>query len=106
MTEAYSGWAIVELMGHRQRAGEVREVEQFGSRLLRIDTPTAGEPVTEFYGGGAIYALRPCTEEVARAVAQRLDDPRPVSPLAYRLAGPTGDDEEREADPTLYGDEG
>lgn len=96
--EPFAGWAIVELMGHRQRAGEVREVEMFGARLLRVDTPTAGEPVTEFYGGGAIYAVRPCTEDVARAMAARLGDPRPVSPLAYRLAAP---EPEFDAEPTF-----
>ena len=88
-TDAYIGWAIVELMGHRRRAGVVREVEQFGTRLLRIDSPAGEDLVTEFYGGGAIYALRPCTEEVARALAAQLGDPRPVQPLSHRLAGPS-----------------
>lgn len=89
----FSGWAIVELMGHRQRAGEVQEVEMFGAKLLRVDTPVGeGEALTEYYGGGSIYALRPCTEEVARVFAERLGDPRPVSPLSYRLMGPTAHD--------------
>jgi hypothetical protein len=89
-TETY--WAIVELMGHRQRAGLCQEVEQFGAKMLRIDIP-AGETefVTEFYGGGSIYALRPASEEVARLMAERLGDPRPVAPVSYRLPAPQQD---------------
>lgn len=81
---AFSGWAIVELMGHRQRAGRVEEVEMAGGKLLRIDIPTAGGDVTEFYGCAAIYALRPCTEEIARRMCSRYGDPRPVRPVEYR----------------------
>ena len=81
-------WAIVELMGHRQRAGQVREVDQFGTKMLRIDIPSEDEFVTEFYGGSSIYALRPASEEVARAVAKQLGDPRPVAPVSYRLPAP------------------
>jgi hypothetical protein len=99
----YAGWAIVELMGHRQRAGLVREAEMFGTKLLRIDIPLippkpeppqsdqppepplAELPVaTEFYGGASIYALRPVTEAVARAAVLRIGDPRPAAPLGYR----------------------
>lgn len=94
-TETY--WAIVELMGHRQRAGLCQEVEQFGAKMLRIDIPIRHPPpadpadeefVTEFYGGSSIYALRPAAEDVARLMADRLGDPRPVSPVAYRLPAP------------------
>jgi hypothetical protein len=35
----YEGWAIVELMGHRQRAGYVKEAEMFGAKMLRLDIP-------------------------------------------------------------------
>lgn len=91
-TETY--WAIVELMGHRQRAGLCQEVEQFGAKMLRIDIP-AGEAefVTEFYGGSSIYALRPAAEDVARLMAERLGDPRPVAPVSYRLPAPPPVDE-------------
>ncbi len=103
---AYSGWAIVELMGHRQRAGEVSEVEMCGCKLLRIDTPVAdADPVTEFYGGAAIFSIRPCSEAVARMVATRLDDTRPVAPLTLRAPEPVADDDgELDLDP--YDDEG
>jgi len=36
---SYRGWAIVELMGHRQTAGWVTEVTIAGTVLLRVDTP-------------------------------------------------------------------
>ena len=78
-------FAIVELMGHRRRAGRIAEVERFGTKLLRIDTPNADGETTEFYGGGAIYALRPCTEDVAREAARQIGDLRPVAPVTYRL---------------------
>lgn len=83
-------WAIVEIMGHLQRAGRISEVERFGARLLRVGVPISEtEYVTELFSGGAIYRLRPATEEVARAVALRLGDPRPAMPVAYRLSGPS-----------------
>jgi hypothetical protein len=89
MTEiVFEGWALLELMGHRQRAGYVKDVEMFGGKLLRIDIPVADDnTVTEFYGGSAIYALRPCTEEIARAhVKSTYDgDPRPVKALDYKV---------------------
>ena len=81
---AYEGWAMLELMGHRQRVGRVQEVEMFGGKLLRIDIPTEGGDVTEFYGCSSIYAMRPIAEDVARDAAKRYGDPRPVKPVEYR----------------------
>ena len=88
-TEAFAAWAIVELMGHRQRAGMLREVEMFGGKLLRIDIPTDDGDVTEFYGATSIYALRPCREEIARETCKGFNDPRPVRPVEYRERKPT-----------------
>jgi hypothetical protein len=81
---AFEGWAIVELMGHRQRAGLVREVEIAGGKMLRVDIPTEDGDVTEFYGASALYSLRPCSEEIARDMSKGYRDPRPVRPVAYR----------------------
>lgn len=83
----FDGWAILELMGHRQRGGYVKDVEMFGGKLLRIDIPvTAEKTITEFYGCNSIYALRPCTEEIVRDhIKNSYDgDLRPVRPLEYR----------------------
>jgi len=81
---AYEGWAIVELMGHRQTAGKVVEVQMAGSTMLRIDTPGRdGATITsQFYGGSAIYCLTPCDETTAR---QALEDAYSLPP-AVRLA--------------------
>ncbi len=84
---AFEGWAIVELMGHRQRGGYVKDVEMFGGKMLRIDIPVSPEAtVTEFYGCTALYALRPCSEEIVRDHVRRAydGDLRPVRPIEYR----------------------
>lgn len=63
-------WAVVELMGHVKTAGMVSEESHFGTVLLRVDVPAVDRQIarTEFYGGGAIYRLIPCEEQVARMV--------------------------------------
>ena len=84
---AYEGWALVELMGRRQTAGQVAEVEMAGTKLVRVDTPGPnGDPIaTQFYGGSAIYCLTPCSEQVAR----RFLDSRPYNlPPAIELVLP------------------
>lgn len=83
----FEGWAILELMGHRQRGGQVKDVEMFGGKLLRIDIPHPdGVTVTEFYGCSSIYSMRPCTEQVARDFVKNAydGDVRPVRPVDYR----------------------
>jgi hypothetical protein len=95
MSEAYQGWARVELMGHRVRFGQVREVEQYGAKMLRVDVPNPAEPsepLTEFYNGPAIYAVTPMSEQMCRdKIGDR--DIRPPSPLQYqRLPAPAAHD--------------
>lgn len=84
-TQAYEGWAVVELMGHRQRPGRVAEVEMYGGKLLRVDIPIEGGDVTEFYGVASIYALRPVSEEIARDMAKRVYGLQPVRPVQYQV---------------------
>lgn len=91
MSAPYEGWAILELMGHRQRVGRISEVEAYGGKLLRIDIPAEGGDVTEFYGASSVYSMRPITEEIARDAAKRAGDIRPVRPVEYRIADQTGD---------------
>lgn len=81
---SFSGWAIVELMGHRKLAGHVSEVTIAGAAMLRLDVPS-DPPVTQFYGGSAIYCITPTTEELARKVAAAS---RPTPVHAYGLPAP------------------
>lgn len=100
----FQGWAIVELMGHRVRAGMVQEVEMAGGKLLRVDIPTDGGDVTEFYSTGAIYSLRPCSEAIARDHADGYSDPRPIKPVDYRerkAVSYNGGDDDLETEPNF-----
>jgi hypothetical protein len=62
------GWAVVELMGHRQVAGHVSEVTRFGITMLRIDVPGLGAEtaISQMYGPAAIYCVTPVSEEAVR----------------------------------------
>lgn len=93
-TQAYEGWAVVELMGHRQRPGQVTEVEMYGGKLLRVDIPIeGGSSVTEFYGVASIYAVRPVSEEIARRMAKSVYGLQPVRPVEYRIEDKRGEDQ-------------
>lgn len=88
-TAPFESWAIVELMGHVRMAGRVTEEERFGAKLGRIDIPK-DDPAgvgfsTVYFGGGSVYRLTPCTEEVARSVARR-NQPEPIH--RWELPGP------------------
>lgn len=69
--EAFQGWVILELMGHRRLGGYVREQEIAGQAFLRIDIPGEdGEfAATQYYGASAIYCMTPTTEEIAKMLA-------------------------------------
>lgn len=85
-TDNFDHWAVVELFGHQQIAGRVTEASIGGCSFLRVDVPeqtaTPAEgyrsariaipAYTRYFGNGAIYALNPCTEEVARATARAI----------------------------------
>lgn len=76
-------WAKVELMGHVTLAGRLSEVERFGTKLGRVDIPTAeGGFITQFFGGSSVYRITPVAEAVARDIARRIA-PAPVSPWDY-----------------------
>lgn len=64
-------WAKVELMGHGLTAGLVSRPEEWGG-LIRVDVPndeTEDGFITEMYNISAIYAIKPVSEEIARAYA-------------------------------------
>ncbi len=70
----FETWAIVELLGHQKIAGHISEHPLAGTNMLRVDVPeTKSNPAfTRFIGGAAIYAINPCTEEIARYKAEDL----------------------------------
>ena len=103
--QAYQGWAIVELMGHRKTAGMVSEAELAGAKLLRVDTPgeNGAFVATQYYGGAAIYCVTPSTEETVRALLAR----RPYSlpePVLLALPKPGDRGPVHDADEDLDGD--
>lgn len=71
----FSGWGLVEIMGHQRIAGRLGERSIAGTNLLQVDIPTGDGPEdfrTQFVGGGSIYALHPTDEKTARLIAKRL----------------------------------
>jgi hypothetical protein len=71
------GYAILELLGHRRLAGWLSEQEIAGHGFIRLDTSTeGGSLVTSFHAPASVYAITPCTEEIAREIARSA--PKPV----------------------------
>lgn len=68
-------WAIVELLGHRERRGYVTQIERFGVPLLHIDLAAklwGGDAgAWEEYAGAALYGMHPTTPGEVRAVWER-----------------------------------
>lgn len=79
-------WAIVEIFGHQRIAGFLSEQTVGGQSFVRVDVPElavvppgrygGGDgPVaahSKLYGGGAIYAITPVDETVAREAARQI----------------------------------
>lgn len=72
--EKFDLWCVVELFGHSRIAGWCTEQNVAGSNMLRVDVPdTSNQPgFTRFLSSGAIYAINPVSEEVARQMAENL----------------------------------
>jgi hypothetical protein len=107
--EAYEGWAIIELMGHRRYAGKVREAAQYGVSMLRIDVPEdddLSKYSTHFYGGSSLYGVHPTNEATARALAKR-SKPEPVQQweLPKLAAGKAVDVEDAQTEEELDDDD-
>ena len=71
-TSSFDQWCLVELFGHQRIAGRVTEQTIGGCAFVRVDVPAVDEIpyYTKLYGNGAIYAMTPVTEEIARAAAK------------------------------------
>lgn len=79
----YEGFAILELLGHRQLVGYIQEVPFCGTSMLRIDIPQGESTLTQFYGSSAIYCITPTTEDVVQQLAATAMSP--VSQFSYRI---------------------
>ena len=80
-TEAkFECWAVVEVMGHSRYAGMVTEQAIGGCAFVRVDVPAVDGrlPFTKLLGQGSIFAITPCSEEAAKAVAAQCYD-KPVT---------------------------
>lgn len=98
-------WACVEIFGHRKHYGRIKEVERFGTKMLRVDVPKqSAAPLlgeielfeTFLYGGSSIFSLTPMTEEACRKWAEA-ERPRPYKPLD-RLPAPDPYDDDDDED--------
>lgn len=100
------GFAVLEIMGHRKRAGWVEEVEVFGVKFARVWLATP-EPWTEWrqfedYGGPSIFGTMWCSEETARAAAAELnhwEQPLALRQLPARRDDPEDDEPSRGDEP-------
>lgn len=75
MPERFEQWAIIELFGHNVIAGFVSEQTIGGAALVRVDVPQVDDnhpAFTKFFGGGAIYAMTPTSEQHARQAAAQI----------------------------------
>ncbi len=91
-SEKLDTFAILDLFGHQQIAGRVADVLIAGASFVRVDVPATDSDgqYTRYYHPNAIYSIAPCTEEVARAKAARLQA-RPVQVYELpRLEAPKG----------------
>jgi hypothetical protein len=113
-------YAIVEVMGHNRFAGYVQQVPFGGAAMIRIDVPeipeseeeysdydddgkrvkktrkVAGTPAfTKFLGVSSIFAITPCSKEVALAAVNSFRS-APVTilemPARRMLSGPSEDE--------------
>src|SRR5437899_5986282 len=89
-------WAIEEIFGHTKHVGRTREVERFGTKMLRVDVPVyhgreegdywprkivdmrLDHWVTIFHGGASIFSFTLSDEATVMRLAQeraKIDPP-------------------------------
>lgn len=73
-TNEFTGWAIVEIMGHQKYAGHVSTQAIGGASMIRVDVPAVDghAAFSKLFGVSSIYCLTPVSEEVATAMARSL----------------------------------
>lgn len=104
-------YAIVEVMGHRVRAGLISDATLGGAAMLRVEHPSMAdhsgdEPLTEYYAPAAIFAIRPCSqEEATRAAETYWQAPRPALAAVFNNLIEDDDDDDEEPDEEFLGGE-
>lgn len=100
-------YALVEIMGHRTRAGVITDMSIGGKTMLRIEHPTRAdhtgrEPLWEAYSPDALFAVRPCSREECERMAAfswpAAPSDRPALPSAAAEVVDYDDDEEDDYD--------
>jgi len=108
-SKKFDSFAIVEVLGHNTFAGRVTDESIGGASFIRVDVPKI--PMTKYYpeqpaftkyiGAGSIYAITPCSEDVAMRAATETRQ-RPISMLSLEarpaLAARAGGDHEGDDD--------
>lgn len=77
--QTFDEWCVLDLFGRVKTAGRVTVAVIGPASLLRVDVPDVDGYRTEFYGAGAIYSMRPVSEEIARAYVQTQRTSPPVN---------------------------
>lgn len=85
-TKDFTGWAVLEIMGHAQFAGYVSTQPLAGHSMVRIDVPEVTRqwdgkkipPFTKLFGASSVYSLTPVSEDLARLSAQQFET-RPIT---------------------------
>ncbi|OGT54397.1 MAG: hypothetical protein A3E01_03120 [Gammaproteobacteria bacterium RIFCSPHIGHO2_12_FULL_63_22] len=83
-SEKFEQWCLVELFGHSRIAGFVTEQTIGGQSFVRVDVPETKlqKGFTRLFGSGAIYAMNPIAEDVARGLAKELEV-KPITPWDF-----------------------
>jgi hypothetical protein len=110
-------YAVVEVLGHNTFAGKVSQHVLGGTAFIRVDVPTLPERktktswgseqvypevrgFTKLIGASSIYAITPCSEEVARLTAEsRRSSPLEVvnvTPKQLPAPAPRADEEDED----------
>ncbi len=112
---AFESWALTELFGHQRIIGLVTEQTIGGCSFIRVDVPKVhpepsrgvdgAEAFTKFFGQGAIYAMTPISEDLARRMVESAKQ-KPISlwdlpqlPAPREREDPDEEGEEEEQDP-------
>jgi hypothetical protein len=95
-SEAFEGWAIVELMGRRRITGWVTaDAPLLQATRLQVDIydGDAPRPAAAQFTSYPVYCLTPCTETLARHLGkQALKSEMPVAQWQLPAIGPPRED--------------